>query len=315
VVNPENPSVSNPEENPSLANPENPFLTIRTRSIILWGPIGLIALGFFIISLSIPWALFILFGDPDTGAVKLANPDPIFFLILFNLWLYGFITLWCLSQMRRSQLNFKQLMGRLPQNQQGFRTLLLVVPILMFSLGSGQLFLSVIAKIFPEYVASLLKENLVSPATNTSLPELYNAFIILFLVVVAPGVEELFFRGIILQRLATKWGMTAGIIVSSLMFGILHINVVGLSIFGMIMAVLYFQTRTLWVPILLHALNNGIVVLVSLFSGSSYSPVPTQNLEQFISAWRIGVLYVVLSLPWLVLYLYHNWPRKEHLLP
>jgi putative effector of murein hydrolase LrgA (UPF0299 family) len=185
----------------------------------------------------------------------------------------------------------------------------------MFSLGSGQLLLSFLARVFPQFAKSLLEENLFSAVSDTAVPIVYNSFLIVLLIMVAPVVEETLFRGLILQRWGTKWGLTAGIIGSSLLFGILHLNVVGLSMFGIVMAVLYLKTKTLWLPIGVHALNNAAVILVSFLPDNFNGSPQNLSVEQLISTWRIGMLYIMLSLPLLILYFYRNWPGKNRLLP
>lgn len=322
MVNQKNPSVENSEhssadhsENPSLSNSGDPFVTIKIRSLIRSGLIGLIISGFLGTILAIPWALLVLFGNPDSETYFFANLDSRIILLILNLWIYGVIAFWCFAQIRQSNLNFQHLVGQFPRSKHWLRLLLLVVPVLMLSLGSGQLFLATIAGFLPEFAKSLVKENILSTAIDSSVPVAYNAFVILLAVFVAPVLEELFFRGLILQRLTTKWGITAGIIVSSLMFGILHVNVVGLSVFGIVLSVIYLQTRTLWIPLLIHVLNNSIIIFASLLSEISSPSVPTQNLEQFFSSWRVGILYVAFSAPWLILYLYQNWPKGNSRIP
>ncbi|MDY7015543.1 MAG: CPBP family intramembrane glutamic endopeptidase, partial [Cyanobacteriota bacterium] len=137
--------------------------------------------------------------------------------------------------------------GKRPRRRQ-LLLLLLVVPLFLLSLGSGQVLLLSLTGIFPNLARSLWKENLLASAANTPVPIAYTALLVILLIFVAPAIEELLFRGLILQRLATRWGLTVGIVFSSLLFGILHVNFIGLSIFGLAMAVLYLQTRTLWLP-------------------------------------------------------------------
>lgn len=58
------------------------------------------------------------------------------------------------------------------------------------------------------------------------------------LVVIAPIVEELAFRGILLHRWTLKFGIHPALIGSALVFGVCHANPVGLSMFGLVMGVL-----------------------------------------------------------------------------
>ncbi len=78
---------------------------------------------------------------------------------------------------------------------------------------------------------------------------------------IAVGVyEELMFRGYILQRLNEKTGPFVAVIVSSLIFALLHVtnpgaNFVGLIntwLIGALLCSLYFRSRSLWLPIGFH---------------------------------------------------------------
>jgi len=85
--------------------------------------------------------------------------------------------------------------------------------------------------------------------------------------------EELMFRGYILQRLNDRAGKTASILVSSVIFAVMHglnpgadafgiFNTVGI---GAILCVLYFRTGSLWMPIGFHtAWNFSLGYLYSL---------------------------------------------------
>lgn len=159
--------------------------------------------------------------------------DPLFQFIIGNVWLYSLIVSWSFRQVQRTNLSFSQIIGKLPKNSQWLRSICLVVPILMFSLGCGFLSLYLLTFFAPNVVESTIGNKLFLSASETAFPFTYNVLQIFSLVIVAPVVEEIFFRGLILQRWSVKWGITPGIILSSLFFGILHpANPVGLSMFG-----------------------------------------------------------------------------------
>lgn len=84
--------------------------------------------------------------------------------------------------------------------------------------------------------------------------------------VIAPLGEEALFRGVLYGWLRRKWGPLAGTIVSALLFGIPHWNpywAAFATVMGMVLAVVYEKSGSLWPPILLHMSYNctGIVVL------------------------------------------------------
>jgi membrane protease YdiL (CAAX protease family) len=88
-----------------------------------------------------------------------------------------------------------------------------------------------------------------------------------FVIVVAPPVEEFFFRGFLYQALRTRLGVLGGALVSGLIFGAIHFKpefLVPLAILGTALALLFQKTNSLWPCILLHAANNAIAFSVTL---------------------------------------------------
>ena len=84
-------------------------------------------------------------------------------------------------------------------------------------------------------------------------------------VVCAPLAEELVFRGLLYSWLAGVIGRTPAVILSGLMFGVAHLNLVALvplSVFGMLLAIVHERTGSLWPCIVLHALFNGTAVML-----------------------------------------------------
>lgn len=84
-------------------------------------------------------------------------------------------------------------------------------------------------------------------------------FAFLLLVIAAPILEELLFRGIILDGLLKKYSPLISILISSLLFGFAHLNpwqfVNGLII-GIFSGWVYFRTRSVLPSIIIHASAN-----------------------------------------------------------
>lgn len=82
-------------------------------------------------------------------------------------------------------------------------------------------------------------------------------------VVLAAVMEELLHRGVIYRVLRQRFGIGIGMLSSSVLFAVLHYySVFGLvSVFlsGLVFAWVYERTRSLWPPILLHALLNWTI--------------------------------------------------------
>ena len=88
---------------------------------------------------------------------------------------------------------------------------------------------------------------------------------IVALVVIAPLFEEFLCRGLLYGSLRTRYGTTRSILLSALFFGILHLQpsaMINAFLMGALLAWIYEQTKTLWAPILLHAMNNAAAYLM-----------------------------------------------------
>lgn len=90
-------------------------------------------------------------------------------------------------------------------------------------------------------------------------------------------VEEVFFRGVIQQKLARKFSPVIGILVASILFGIVHfaggINYMLVAILaGFLYGFIYLQTGKLWQAILIHfSLNMIHLYLFTYPLAKSYS--------------------------------------------
>lgn len=84
----------------------------------------------------------------------------------------------------------------------------------------------------------------------------------LFAVVVAPIVEEVFFRGFVFPSLRAKIGVGWGAIGTGVLFGVVHAfgSPIGfllpLALLGTILCLVYWRTGSLYPCIALHAINN-----------------------------------------------------------
>jgi hypothetical protein len=86
-------------------------------------------------------------------------------------------------------------------------------------------------------------------------------------VAVGAGVnEDLFCRGFLGRGLVGRYGYVGGVLLTSMLFGLLHINpphVVAAAMMGVILHFAYLTARSLWIPIGLHVLNNAASVLTA----------------------------------------------------
>ena len=80
-------------------------------------------------------------------------------------------------------------------------------------------------------------------------------------VIFAPFVEELFFRGFLFQGFRQKYGWVSGAFLSSIIFGLAHLDLVAFiptSILGFLLAYMYHRSNSVWPGIILHVLVNAM---------------------------------------------------------
>lgn len=97
------------------------------------------------------------------------------------------------------------------------------------------------------------------------------ATVVLMAVVVAPVVEETIFRGYlygVARRFGGRW---AAIGVTAALFAAIHVNALGLlplALLGVVFALAYELTGSLWTNILMHVAFNGLtLVMLAYFPG------------------------------------------------
>ena len=98
---------------------------------------------------------------------------------------------------------------------------------------------------------------------------MHGGWSILMLVVLAPVMEEVLFRGILLESVRSKYNSGRAIVVSALMFGVIHFipqQVVNAFVIGLILGFIYVRTDSLWPVIIIHALNNAMAYVVMQWS-------------------------------------------------
>lgn len=100
---------------------------------------------------------------------------------------------------------------------------------------------------------------------------------ILMTVLLAPVFEEMLFRGLILESARQKWGTSAAIMISAVLFGLVHAPILpqmlNAFVMGVIMGYIYILTDSLFSVIVIHAVNNGIAYMLLEITGNQATDV------------------------------------------
>ena len=92
---------------------------------------------------------------------------------------------------------------------------------------------------------------------------------VLAIVIVAPIAEELFFRGVVFNALRRERGRRWAYVGSASLFAVIHLSLAALVpilLLALMLAWVYDRTNNLLAPIAMHALVNGVSVLVALLA-------------------------------------------------
>lgn len=167
------------------------------------------------------------------------------------------------------------------------------------------LLVSVVFVFAAMYVLNLLIEQAGIPNTmeDTFIAMSRNPFGLLSIALLAPVLEEMLFRGAIEGRLLRVWrNPWAAIVVSSLIFGIVHMNPAQIPfafLLGMMFGWLYYRTGSLLPGIVGHVLNNSVAAINMILYADATLEEQVQD-EAMMWLWAaIATVIFVLAALWL----------------
>ncbi len=128
-------------------------------------------------------------------------------------------------------------------------------------LGCGLMIISFVFNFFYAMVLAQFdlraQPNLIPVFANLSSPW----WLLLAGIVVAPIVEEIFFRGFVFAGLAGRYGWLKAGLISAALFSVIHLQPLALPpifILGFIFALLYQRSGSIWPAILMHLSTNAV---------------------------------------------------------
>jgi membrane protease YdiL (CAAX protease family) len=123
--------------------------------------------------------------------------------------------------------------------------------------------------IIAELILMALGRPIENPQLDFLVPKEFNWINGIIMLALAGGIasfaEELFFRGVIYQYLRNRWGIWPAVFISSFIFGIAHgdLAIGGAAlVIGIVLALLYEYSHSLWAAIIVHAANNSIKIAI-----------------------------------------------------
>lgn len=188
-------------------------------------------------------------GDPGAAGLIMVLSCGILFSIL----------------MSYKKINYRDIFN--PTSNSVISIIVILTPPILLVVGSGVFWISDITNLIMLYFPITENEYLM-------FSRLLGGGVVSVIVVcvVAPFIEEMLFRGVILRSFLVNYSVNSSIVLSSLLFALYHLNIYQIPvafIIGCLFGWLYVRTRTLWPSIIGHALYNACAILLSSANASS----------------------------------------------
>lgn len=135
--------------------------------------------------------------------------------------------------------------------------------------------------------------------------------------VAAPLAEEFFLRGVILRGMLHHSTPLKAILWSAFYFAFIHLNLyqaLGAFLMGIFMGWIYYKTKSLWLTILIHFVNNGSSVLFTILNPELDADVTLMDL--IIEKWSVEAYIAIFStmlaiLAAIIYYFYKNLNNEQ----
>jgi membrane protease YdiL (CAAX protease family) len=158
--------------------------------------------------------------------------------------------------------------------------LLGMIPLVHFSAGFSD------SLPWPEWVRSL-EDGQMELIEQILIQDFSLVFAVSMLALTPAICEEVLFRGYIQRQAERSIGAWGGILFSGIIFGLYHLRLtqaIPLSMLGIFMAWLTWQTRSLWPAILVHLMNNTFAAVLGKSFSESESGL---DMEEFTFPWWV----------------------------
>ncbi len=146
------------------------------------------------------------------------------------------------------------------------------------------------------------------------LPESYEQLLtsLLFVAVVPALGEELFFRAGVQKFLSSKINNVHNVIfITAFIFSAIHMDITAFFyrfLLGVLLGYVYYWSKSIIIPILIHALNNGLSLVATFYMSSTNPAASEVQLDQIDGEGTMMILSVIMLSS--ILYTFYSYHRK-----
>jgi len=158
----------------------------------------------------------------------------------------------------------------------------------------------------PEWMDSMDEESIESLMAMLQMDGYLDLFVNIIIIALLPAIgEELLFRGVIQKELTKVISNPhVAILIASIIFSGFHIQIQGFLpklIIGLILGYAYYWTKSIWYPMALHFINNGLQTLILFFAGDAIEGAQEEAVKP-----EMSILIIVVGISCFLCYLLVN---------
>lgn len=238
---------------------------------------------------------------PSMAIFDILNGDDA--VIILEIIFYTILILWIYISFKISKIKMPKIIGCILG---GFKWLSAIVAIFLTQLLTFSV-IGMIGLFLSNTCPSLVKHVLNSTSsTSTGNVALKLVSVLIIGIVIALFTEEVIFRYVLLNKLSSKFDINKAIIITSLIFGIFHKDILGKFVFSMVLCILYLKTKKLIVPIILHMINNCFPAFFDIYDmifSKNKSSLNFNSYSLFLSKYQ-STVWIVCIIAFVICILY-----------
>ncbi len=167
----------------------------------------------------------------------------------------------------------------------------------------------------PEW-ARTIEENTGNAIKNLLITDApWELFFNIFVIAIIPAIgEEMVFRGVIQRRI--EKGLKnphLAVWISAFLFSVFHMQLEGLFprlVLGALLGYLFYWSKSLWIPIFVHFMNNGLQVIAMYFYSKDISNVDINQVES-VPIWGALISTILILIISRFLITFNQVPKTE----
>ncbi|HOO74180.1 MAG TPA: type II CAAX endopeptidase family protein [Tepiditoga sp.] len=175
--------------------------------------------------------------------------------------LYSFIFI----VLRKSSVNFKEVFKKPVYEPEKF---------FYFKIIFSALFINYFILLVIIFIPDDIRNFIIKELKNNNYPEILKKtqpffteiLKFILIVILGPISEEIIFRGFLLGKIAKRFNIYAGVIISSLIFGFLHPQFISKFLIGIILCIVFLKAQSLKTTIKLHMIINFAAYIISFIN-------------------------------------------------